>query len=163
MKLNGEVILVPNCNPVGSNIKSGEYTLGRFDPVNGQNWNRGYFFEPELISKFASTVDLTQSSEDIKKQFRQKIKGAIDQRLEESWGIGLAQRLNLKLQRFAFDADIVLDLHNGPVSTRHIYVPEYARESAKHFNIGSVILIPNKFAGALDEATFCQWWHRILF
>jgi predicted deacylase len=50
-------------------------------------------------------------------------------------------------------------LHNGPVSTRHIYVPEYARESAKHFNIANVILIPNLFAGALDEATFCQWWH----
>ena len=28
----GEVLLVPNCNPVGTNIKAGEYTLGRFDP-----------------------------------------------------------------------------------------------------------------------------------
>ena len=156
--LKGEVILVPNCNPVGSNIKSGEYTLGRFDPVNGQNWNRGYFFEPELIRNFANTVDRTQPLDVIKQQFRQEIKGAIDKRLDEPWGTGLAQRLNLKLQRFAFDADVVLDLHNGPVSTRHIYVPEYARESAKHFNISNVILIPNKFAGALDEATFCQWW-----
>lgn len=159
LTLKGEVILVPNCNPVGSNIKSGEYTLGRFDPVNGQNWNRGYFFEPNLIKEFAHAVDLDQPFEAIKYQFRQTIKNAIDERLSESWGIGLAQRLNLKLQRFAFDADIVLDLHNGPVSTRHIYVPEYARESAKHFNIANVILIPNEFAGALDEATFCQWWH----
>ena len=34
----GEIILVPNCcNPIGTNIKAGEYTLGRFDPVNGTN------------------------------------------------------------------------------------------------------------------------------
>ncbi|TDF34706.1 succinylglutamate desuccinylase/aspartoacylase family protein [Alteromonadaceae bacterium M269] len=157
-ELKGEIILVPNCNPVGSNIKSGEYTLGRFDPVNGQNWNRGYFFDESLIRNFAETVNIEQPLPELKKQFRQSIKDAIDNRLAEPWGIGLAQRLNLKLQRFAFDADIVLDLHNGPVSTRHIYVPEYARESAKYFNIANVILIPNLFAGALDEATFCQWW-----
>ena len=41
-KIAGEIVLVPNCNPVGTNIKAGEYTLGRFDPVNGTNWNRGY-------------------------------------------------------------------------------------------------------------------------
>ena len=52
----------------------------------------------------------------------------------------------------------MIDIHNGPVSTRHIYVPEYARASATLFNIPHVILIPNKFAGALDEATFCPWW-----
>lgn len=49
-------------------------------------------------------------------------------------------------------------MHNGPVSTRHIYVPEYAKHSAKYFNIPNVILIPNTFSGALDEATFCPWW-----
>ena len=35
LPIAGEVTLVPNCNPVGTNIKAGEYTLGRFDPVNG--------------------------------------------------------------------------------------------------------------------------------
>ena len=32
MDICGEIILVPNCNPIGTNIKAGEYTLGRFDP-----------------------------------------------------------------------------------------------------------------------------------
>jgi len=56
------------------------------------------------------------------------------------------------------NADYVLDLHNGPVSTRHIYIPEYAKNSASLFNIPHCIFIPNVFAGALDEATFCPWW-----
>lgn len=157
--LKGEIILVPNCNPVGSNLKSGEYTLGRFDPVNGQNWNRAYHYDQALLDSFLEQVDQDTDIEKLKSSFRDHIKQGIDEVLNRDWGVGLAQQLNLKLQRFAFDADIVLDLHNGPVSTRHIYVPEYARDSAKYFNIPHVILIPNVFAGALDEATFCPWWY----
>ncbi|GAC12780.1 M14 family metallopeptidase [Aliiglaciecola lipolytica] len=154
----GEITLVPNCNPVGTNIKAGEYTLGRFDPINGTNWNRGYYFDHNLVTEFVDTVTDDESLASIKSRFRQAIKHKIDEKLTDTWGLGLAQQLNLKLQQLAFDADIVIDLHNGPVSTRHIYVPEYAKASASLFNIPHVILIPNKFAGALDEATFCHWW-----
>ena len=154
----GEVILVPNCNPVGTNIKAGEYTLGRFDPINGINWNRGYYFDSDLVERFAESVSDDESIESVKSRFRSEIKQRLEEKLGETWGLGLAQRLNLKLQQLAFDADYVIDIHNGPVSTRHIYVPEYARDSATLFNIPHVILIPNTFAGALDEATFCPWW-----
>lgn len=156
--IKGEIILVPNCNPVGTNIKAGEYTLGRFDPVNGTNWNRGYFYDPQLVHDFAETVSESESVAQIKKRFRAAIKQKINEKLTEPWGLGLAQRLNLKLQQLACDADYVLDLHNGPVSTRHIYIPEYAQQSALAFNIPHIILIPNVFSGALDEATFCPWW-----
>lgn len=154
----GEVVLVPNCNPVGTNIKAGEYTLGRFDPVNGTNWNRGYYFDPAFVDGFSTTVAVDEPAENIKARFRAQVHQHLQEQLESTWGLGLAQQLNLKLQQQAFDADIVIDLHNGPVSTRHIYVPEYAREAAGLFNIPHVILIPNVFAGALDEATFCPWW-----
>lgn len=154
----GEVVLVPNCNPVGTNIKAGEYTLGRFDPVNGTNWNRGYYFEADLIRHFADMLDLTTPVSEIKQRFRALIKQRLEDNLTQPWGMGLAQQLNLKLQQLAFDADYVMDIHNGPVSSRHIYVPDYARASASLFSIPHVILMPNTFAGALDEATFCQWW-----
>lgn len=156
--LRGKIILVPNCNPVGSNLKSGEYTLGRFDPVNGQNWNRAYHYDPSIVDEFANRIHPETNIEDIKAEYRQNLRAAIDRKLGHEWGLGLAECLNLKLQRMALAADIVLDLHNGPVSTRHIYVPEYAKASASYFNIPHVILIPNVFAGALDEATFCPWW-----
>lgn len=156
--IRGEVILVPNCNPVGTNIKSGEYTFGRFDPINGQNWNRGYYYQESLVSEFVDSLSDNQSVDEIKTAFREKMREAIEAELNKPWGIGLASRLNLQLQRLALDADIVIDLHNGPVATRHIYVPEYAKESARYFNIPHVIFIPNVFGGALDEATFCHWW-----
>jgi len=156
--LKGKITLVPNCNPVGSNLKSGEYTLGRFDPVNGQNWNRAYYYDANLVERVAEQTSPSATIAQIKQTFRSALQQAIEQRLNNPWGLGLAECLNLKLQLMAIDADIVLDLHNGPVSTRHIYVPEYARDSARFFNIPHCILIPNTFAGALDEATFCPWW-----
>jgi predicted deacylase len=157
-ELKGEITLVPNCNPVGSNLKSGEYTLGRFDPVNGQNWNRAYHYDNDLIEEYANSINPNSDITKIKAEYRSRLKISIDTKLNNTWGLGLAECLNLKLQKMALEADIVLDLHNGPVSTRHIYVPEYAKHSAKFFNIPNVILIPNVFSGALDEATFCPWW-----
>ena len=157
-RVNGEVILVPNCNPVGTNIKAGEYTLGRFDPVNGTNWNRGYFYDESMVFKFADNIAQDTDANDIKIAFRNMWRGAIQEKLKQPWGLGLAQQLNLRLQEMAVEADIVLDLHNGPVSTRHIYIPEYAKAAAKQFSIPHCIFIPNTFAGALDEATFCPWW-----
>lgn len=154
----GEIILVPNCNPVGTNIKAGEYTMGRFDPVNGTNWNRGYYFDADKVHEFALSVTPEESVEVIKNRFKAFLRDAIEAKLASPWGLGLAQQLNLKLQRLAVDADFVLDLHNGPVSTRHLYVPEYAKEAALSFNFPHCIFIPNVFAGALDEATFCPWW-----
>jgi predicted deacylase len=156
--IRGKIILVPNCNPVGTNIKSGEYTLGRFDPVNGTNWNRGYFYDQAAVEQFAKTVTPEEPVDVIKQRFRAHLLASIGKKLAEPWGLGLAQQLNLKLQQLAVNADFVLDLHNGPVSTRHIYIPEYAKDSALLFNIPHNIFIPNVFAGALDEATFCPWW-----
>lgn len=158
IKVRGKIVLVPNCNPVGANIKAGEYTLGRFDPVNGTNWNRGYHYDHEGVLAFAANIQENISAKQIKTQFRQFLKQEIDNKLSQPWGLGLAQQLNLSLQQLAIDADYVLDLHTGPVSTRHIYIPEYAANSAKLFSIPHCIFIPNVFSGALDEATFCPWW-----
>ncbi|MFT5282291.1 MAG: putative deacylase [Kangiellaceae bacterium] len=156
--IKGEIILVPNCNPVGTNIKAGEYTLGRFDPVNGTNWNRGYFYDESKVFSFADTLQSDMNEQEIKSAFRQLWANAIEEKLRQPWGLGLAQQLNLSLQRMAVKADIVLDLHNGPVSTRHVYIPEYAKEAAYQFSIPHCIFIPNVFAGALDEACFSPWW-----
>lgn len=156
--IKGKITLVPSCNPVGTNIKAGEYTLGRFDPVNGTNWNRGYFYNEEAVFAFADNVKKSDLESEIAHKFQAYWRDLIEQRVNQSWGIPLAERLNLSLQLLAIDADIVMDLHNGPVSSRHIYIPEYAESEIGLFSVTHNILIPNRFAGALDEASFCPWW-----
>jgi hypothetical protein len=156
--LNSDITLVPCANPVGCNHKNGEYTLGRFDPITGVNWNRMYHYNQQRVNDFAEH-NFEASDEQIKNNFQQLLLNEIDQKLEHNiWGITTGQRIAYQLQRLAHQADIVLDLHTGPISSKHLYCPEYAQDSAKFFDIEHTILIDNAFDGAMDEATFCPWW-----
>ncbi len=158
LDVKGDITLVPLCNPIGSNQKSGEFTLGRFDPITGNNWNRGYHFNEQLPQDFAKQyIDLP--FDEIKVKFRAAIINDLEtQLLDNPYGLNTAQHLCATLQRMAFEADIVLDLHTGPISERHLYCPEYTKESAVLFDIPHTLFIPSGFDGALDEAAFCPWW-----
>lgn len=154
----GDITLVPLANPIGSNQKSGEFTLGRFDPITGENWNRGYHFNAQLPLEFAK-ANPELSSEEIKSEFRRAIIEDLElSKLNNPYGAKTCQLLCAQLQRMAFDADIVLDLHTGPISSRHLYCPEYAKDKATLFDIPHVLFIPSDFDGAMDEASFCPWW-----
>ena len=154
----GDITLVPLANPIGSNQKSGEFTLGRFDPITGENWNRGYHFNKSLPVEFAAD-NKQLTNDEIKQKFRQAIIDDLEQKkLNNPYGAKTSQLLCAQLQRMAFDADIVLDLHTGPISSRHLYCPEYAKDRAILFDIPHVLFIPSDFDGAMDEATFCPWW-----
>jgi len=158
-EIKGDLTLVPYANPVGCNHKNGEYTLGRFDPITGMNWNRMYHFDEDMIKPFVRESigkdDLT-----IEDNFKKLMIDSIEQKLDHNiFGLTTGQRIAYQLQRLAHQADYVLDLHTGPISSKHLYCPEYAKESAKYFDIPHTLLIPNSFDGALDEATFCPWWY----
>ncbi len=156
--LRGDITLVPYANPIGCNQKSGEFTLGRFDPITGVNWNRMYHYNSELVNRFAERSH-TLSDEQLTTEFKAALIDDIEQKLTgPQHSLSTGKRIALNLQRLAHEADIVLDLHTGPISAKHLYCAEYARESAKHFNIEHVLLIPNEFDGAMDEASFCPWW-----
>ncbi|ALO36005.1 succinylglutamate desuccinylase [Colwellia sp. MT41] len=156
--LQGNITLVPYANPIACNHKNGEYTLGRFDPITGVNWNRMYHFDESVIEPFVQQY-LDASEEEIKDKFQQLLLSEVENKLKHStWGLTTGQCIAYQLQRLAHQADIVLDLHTGPISSKHLYCPEYAQASAKYFDIEHTILIPNDFDGAMDEATFCPWW-----
>lgn len=156
--IHGDITLVPYANPVACNHKNGEYTLGRFDPITGVNWNRMYHFDESMIVPFAQQY-LQASDAEIAEKFQQLMINKIEQKLEHNiFGITTGQRIAYQLQRLAHQADFVLDLHTGPISSKHLYCPEYAQASASYFDIPHTILIPNAFDGAMDEATFCPWW-----
>ncbi|WP_286263295.1 succinylglutamate desuccinylase/aspartoacylase family protein [Thalassotalea atypica] len=158
IELFADVTLVPYANPVGCNHKNGEYTLGRFDPITGVNWNRMYHNNPKLVD-VAVEQYIEESDREIEQAFKQSLLDDINEQLDHNiFGLTTGQRIAYQLQKLAHQADLVLDLHTGPISSKHLYCPEYAKESAKHFNIEHTLLIPNEFDGALDESTFCPWW-----
>lgn len=168
LKLNANFILVPNCNPFGRTQRAGEYLQGRFDATNGNNWNRFYHYQAEEIEGFYQALSEPLKSElaseqsnkqntieqTIVAQLREFMRSKLSAKLESEWGINTAQYLNIKLQLLAVDAELVLDLHTGPSSTRHIYSPTFLAKKAQLFNIENILSIPESFAGALDEASF---------
>ncbi|MEH6384578.1 MAG: succinylglutamate desuccinylase/aspartoacylase family protein [Colwellia sp.] len=157
-QINGDITLVPYANPVACNHKNGEYTLGRFDPITGVNWNRMYHFDESIIKPFVREC-IGKKNQVIEANFKKLMIESIEEKLNHNiYGLTTGQRIAYQLQRLAHQADYVLDLHTGPISSKHLYCPEYAQESAQYFDIPHTLLIPNDFDGALDEATFCPWW-----
>lgn len=156
--IKGDITLVPYANPVGANHKNGEYTLGRFDPITGVNWNRMYHFDESIIKPFVQQC-IGKDDATIEADFKALMISTIEQKLDHNiYGLTTGQRIAYQLQLLAHQADLVLDLHTGPISSKHLYCPEYAKASAHYFDIPHTLLIPNEFDGALDEATFCPWW-----
>ncbi|WP_096738932.1 succinylglutamate desuccinylase/aspartoacylase family protein [Pseudoalteromonas atlantica] len=159
LNLKGDITLVPYANPIGCNQKSGEFTLGRFDPITGTNWNRMYHYNSDLVTQFAREHSQYDDAA-LKSNFKKALLDEIHAKLNgPAYLLNTGKRIALNLQKLAHQADIVLDLHTGPISSKHLYCPTYASDSARYFNIEHVLLIPSDFDGAMDEASFCPWWH----
>ncbi|AZG72033.1 succinylglutamate desuccinylase/aspartoacylase family protein [Shewanella livingstonensis] len=153
----GDIRFAPLANPLGINQKSGEFTLGRFDPITGVNWNREYFdHQVDVDAWYSDHQHLTNDG--LFLAYRSMLVEACRARLDNPFGISTGHRLAVSLQTMAHQADIVLDLHTGPKSCKHLYCPEYDIDAARFFSIPYTLIIPNSFGGAMDEAIFCPWW-----
>ncbi|MCL1140074.1 succinylglutamate desuccinylase/aspartoacylase family protein [Shewanella pneumatophori] len=157
MDVRGEVTLLPLANPLGINQKSGEFTLGRFDPITGVNWNREYLdHKTDIASWYQQHRHLDDKA--LIAAYRLQLIESCNAHLNSEWGVTTGKRLAVTLQSLAHQADIVIDLHTGPKSCKHMYCPEYDVAAASLFSIPYTLVIPNDFGGAMDEAAFCPWW-----
>jgi len=145
----GDVVLVPNANPYAVNQKSAEYTMGRFDPTTGDNWNRAYWLPDVAPRKSLPWPDLSRRYRaDLCSEVRRQLRG----------NIPFARKVALTLELLALAVDYVLDLHCANISVRHVYAPEYGEDCARYLGIPLILSIPDTFGGALDEAHSCSWW-----
>lgn len=156
-ELLGSVTLVPLANPLGINQKSGEFTLGRFDPITGVNWNREYLnHHIDMAAWYRQHAELDDNA--LVAAYRAMLIDSCQQRLQHEWGVTTGHRQAVTLQHLGHQADIVLDLHTGPKACKHLYCPEYDSEAARLFSIAHTLFIPNEFGGAMDESIFYPWW-----
>lgn len=162
VSFTGSLTLVPMANPQALLHKSGTYTQGRFNPLSGNNWNRNYtditksshFSLEEFSLKFGH-----DSPERIKKHFKEYLYKALKDEQQELKTLGPQEdrHHNLILQELAAPADIVLDLHTGPQATRYLYAGEFERDKVKDLGFPHTLIIPDEYAGAMDEACFMPW------
>lgn len=159
-QFTGKIRFVPLANPRATNQKIGTATFGRFNPVSGHNWNRNYSDLAKIIDfpKFVANNKLNDRqsiSENFKKHLYQTLE--TQQKKDFDYGPDDNKKLNLLLQKLACSADIVLDLHTGPIACRYLYAAEYLKEKSRDLLFPFTISIPHEFAGAMDEACFMPW------
>lgn len=166
----GKITFIPCANPKALNYKHGTYTYGRFNPNTGDNWNRLYVdilnihssngtFEFSELDSFVEN-HIESSWEEIKQEYKKLLFKTLESHQEkmETYGPKENGKINLLLQKLSSQADIVLDLHTGPKATRYLYCAEYEKEKAQDLNFPHHLVIPNEFAGAMDEASFMPWY-----
>lgn len=165
IKINGSITFIPLANPYATNNKHGTYTYGRYNPVTGHNWNRNYV---DIIKASGFNVDdfakenLDLPWFELKTAYREKLLDVIDDHIDnliKKKTLSENNKLNLLLQKLAARADGCLDLHTGPVATRYLYAGEYEKDVAFFLKFKHILLIPDEFDGAMDEAVFMPWIH----
>ncbi|PYE86661.1 succinylglutamate desuccinylase/aspartoacylase family protein [Phyllobacterium leguminum] len=94
-RIAGDITIVPQANPIGSNQWQAYQHLGRFESFSQVNFNRAFPLLPDFDTSDLPATDAP---------------------------ISLAQRLKAALLRLALPHEIVLDLHCDDQSENYLYV-----------------------------------------
>lgn len=161
--LHGEIRLVPACNPIGVNTRSHNFASGRFNPYDGRDWNR-IFWDCEQLYRGAQAFAekyLESDRATIQQAYRQFIQQHFEAELEalnSPAGMPVDERYRTRLQQYALDADIVIDLHSS--SNQGLMYTYYfcdRADAVPYFDLDFAILLDQFDGNAFDEAFMNPW------
>ena len=162
-QIQGEIWLVPVCNPLGVNQRSHFFSTGRFNSYDGKNWNRIFWdYEQEIqdLSEFAKS-QLNNSVEVIRSNYLAKIKTAWQQQLkaiQKPSCVPISKQYRYQLQSLCLDADYVIDIHSSSnQAIDYTFCFEERAESAKYLLLEYGLLINEHEGDAFDEAFLKPW------
>lgn len=151
--VHGEILLVPQANPIGLAQTDTSFVSGRIDSGTGENFNRNYadlsdLGSLELGPDAASNVAT--------------IRAAMSARLAAMQPDGALAHLRKTLLTLAHDADLVLDLHADNEAEPHMYVGPAlwpaAEDIAAAIDARAVLLSEVSGGHPFDEACASPWW-----
>lgn len=156
-EVQGEIILVPQANPIGLKQQRFGWLQGRFEEASGRNFNRDY---PDLAVLAAPALAGALGPDP----------QANVATIRDAMGLALSglpvtdalSGLRLALMRLSFDADIVLDLHADNDALPHMYLgtplwPD-AADLAAELDARAVLLAEESGGHPFDEACGGPWW-----
>jgi len=155
--LRGEIILVPQANPIGNHQALLGHQMGRFDLASGENFNRNY---PQLADAVYDLIR-DQLSADASANTR-LIRATLMGLLAREPVLTELHSLRHHLMLLAADADIVLDLHCDFRAALHVYTgsAQWPLGEPLACYLGSrAQLVANEAGGSpFDEACCRLWW-----
>ncbi len=169
-QLQGEVCMVPACNPMGTNERSQHFSSGRYNVYDGKDWNRIFWDYEQAIAIDAPTngsldefaqVHITQDEAVIQQRYRQRILdafAALQTKIQSPQSVPFREKYRYSLQSLCLDADYVIDLHSSNnQGITYIYYFKNRDDSAKFFLMPVGILLDTYDGDAFDEAFIKPW------
>lgn len=162
-KINGEIWLVPVCNPLSINQRTHFFSTGRFNSYDGKDWNRifwDYEKEGDDLDSFAqSQIHLDMPR--IRKNYLDRQQTALQKQLEaikSPSSVPFHKQYRYKLQHLCLDANYVIDLHSSTnLAIDYIYCFNSREDSAKYFLFEWGLLMNEYDGDAFDEAFMKPW------
>lgn len=156
-QVQGEIIVVPQANPLGLAQQRFGWLQGRFEEASGRNFNRDYPDLAALIAPFLAGQLGPDGAENVRVAH-----AAMAQALAGLPAPDTLSALRLALMRLAFDADVVLDLHADNEALPHLYLgtplwPD-ALDLAAEIDARAVLLAEVSGGHPFDEACGGPWW-----
>ncbi|MBD1942294.1 succinylglutamate desuccinylase/aspartoacylase family protein [Coleofasciculus sp. FACHB-712] len=162
-QLNGEIWLVPVCNPISTNQRTHYFSTGRYNIFDGKDWNRifwDYEKECEDLEEFAKS-HINFEKDAIEIEYYKRIKNSFDKLLEKiksPSGAPFNERYRYQLQSLSLDADYVIDIHSSSnQAVDYLYGFHRREESARYFLLDHEILLNEYDGDAFDEAFLKPW------
>ena len=151
--VHGEILLVPQANPIGLTQTETSFLFGRLESGTGENFNRNYADLSDLGS-LSLGPDAASNVE--------TIRAAMSARLAAMQPDGALAHLRRRLLTLAHDADLVLDLHADNEAEPHMYVGPAlwpaAEDIAAAIDARAVLLSELSGGHPFDEACAGPWW-----
>ncbi|HEY9643934.1 MAG TPA: succinylglutamate desuccinylase/aspartoacylase family protein [Coleofasciculaceae cyanobacterium] len=162
-QLAGEIWLVPACNPIGTNQRSHHFSPGRFNPYDGENWNRifwEYTPDKEALQQFVQSHGESDRLT-LEHQYRQRIQSGFAELAEQIAAPSsqpFSNQYRVLLQSLCLDANYVIDLHtSGDQGLTYLYYFRDRQTSASLFMLPIGILLDEYVGGAFDESFMKPW------
>ncbi|WP_107666416.1 succinylglutamate desuccinylase/aspartoacylase family protein [Cyanothece sp. BG0011] len=163
-QLEGEIWLLPVCNPLGTNQRNHFFSSGRFNSYDGKDWNRIFWdyekFCPNLDGFVQENIkfDSLTIQENFLRQQKQAFSKQLD-RINSPSGAPLFEQYRYQLQSLSMDANYVIDIHSSSNQCiDYLFCfPGQQEDSANYFKIDYGILMDTYDGDAFDEAFMKPW------
>ena len=163
-QINGEICLLPICNPLGTNQRNHFFSSGRYNSYDGKDWNRIFWDYEKVCQDLDEFVknNIKFDSLTIQENFLQQQKTAFAKQLEkinQPSSAPLFEQYRYQLQSLSMDANYLIDIHSSSNQCiDYLFCfPGQQQESANYFQIDYGILMDTYDGDAFDEAFMKSW------
>lgn len=156
-EIAGEVILVPVANPIGLAQDVLGNLIGRFDLVDGGNFNRNFpSFSKALAERIGDRLGADEAANIA------LVRATLDGLLAERPATTAAEHLKKALLGLALPCDLVLDLHCDAEASMHLYTHCASVETfaplAARLGCMAFLISENSGGDPFDEALSRPWF-----